>query len=64
MELTLPIWSIPVALSALVIVGCILWPISSPGGDYDFGGAFEAMFHLIVAVFLVMAIWLVFFIIL
>lgn len=63
MEITLPIWSLPAALSALVVIGCTLWPISSPGGDYNFGGAFEAALHLIVAIFLVMAIWLVFFII-
>lgn len=63
MELTLPMWAIPVALSFFAVVGGVLWPISSPGGDYDFGGAFEAALHLIVVVFAVLVIWLVFFII-
>lgn len=63
MELTLPLWSIPVALTVVAIVGCVLWPIRSTGGDYDFGSAFEAVFHLIVCAFTVLVIWLVFFII-
>lgn len=63
MELTLPLWSIPVALTVVAIVGFVLWPIRSTGGDYDFGAAFEAIFYLIVCAFVVLVIWLVFFII-
>lgn len=60
--MTIPLWSIPSALTILVWLVAFLWPIRGSGRDYDFGAAFQGLLHAALAVIATLVIWLVFFI--
>lgn len=61
MNLHIPIWLIPIILTAAIWVVAVLWPIQKGGGDYNFGPAFDALAHGVIAVVATLILWLVFF---
>lgn len=61
MTVSIPHWAFPIIATVLLWAGVTLWPISSPRGDYNFGGAFEALMHLTAGVVGTLIIWLVYF---
>lgn len=61
MDVTVPLWAIPTVLTVLLWIAVSLWPIEKGGGDYNFGPAFEGLFHGIVGIIGTLLIWLVYF---
>lgn len=61
MDLHVPVWAVPVLLTVAIWTGCILWPVSKGGGDYNFAPAFDAAVHLIVGIILTLLVWVFFF---
>ena len=59
--MTIPAWAIPTVLTAAIWAWGILMPYPPSRGDYDFSGAFSAMFRLAVCIIGTLAFWLLFF---
>lgn len=64
MDVTIPVWAIPVALTIGIWVIAIVWPKSEQTGDYNFSQAFDATLGALLAVIATLVVWLVFFAIL
>lgn len=61
MSLTLPVWSIPLALTIAVWAWALLTPDYVPRGDYDFGGAIRGLAQLAACIIGTLLFWLVYF---
>lgn len=59
--MTIPAWSIPLALTAVVWAWGILMPYPPSRGDYDFSGPISALFRLAVCIIGTLMFWLVYF---
>lgn len=64
MNVTIPYWSIPAALTVLFCLIAVAAPMTyKSSGSYDFGRGFLAIFYGALAIILSLAVWLAFFII-
>jgi hypothetical protein len=59
--MTLPIWSIPLALTIAIWTWALLAPEPPSRGDYDFSGAFRGLARLAGCIIGTLLFWLVYF---
>lgn len=59
--MTIPAWSIPLALTLAIWAWPLLKAPYVPRGDYDFGGAIRGLAELAVCIIGTLVFWLVYF---
>lgn len=60
MTVALNIWMAPVAVTVVIWIIALCWPLPKSIGDYSFGRAFAALAIVGSALFASMAVWLLF----
>ncbi|TIT08078.1 MAG: hypothetical protein E5V16_08145 [Mesorhizobium sp.] len=62
MNIYLPIWWIPIALTVAIWAAALMWPTEKSHGDYDFSASFFALVRFAFASAGSLLVWLAFFI--
>lgn len=62
MAFTVPLFSLPCALTVAIWIVALIWPTGPKGGDYNFGPALKGAFHGLLAIIGTLVVWLVFFV--